>query len=260
MKKLIAGLVLATSLLVAVNTVSTVDAKADDVTVSGTVQDGSTSSVIRVKTSDGEMQLKVDGNSDLSKCKNMMPGRNVVVNITYGNDGYWHIKSVKEGTNVSTATVDKSNLSTVTGKPVRIDSNNVMYFDTQYGEMQIKLDTTTDYSKCTVLIPGNSYSLQVAYGSDAYMHAVSIADGANGTTSSSSSSTSTASNVKSEATVTGKVLSKSTNNMIYLDTPQGEMQIKLDQYSGPVRVIVQNQTLTIGINYGNEYWHAVSIN
>lgn len=259
MKKWIAGFAVAASLVLSVGVVATVDAKADDVTVTGTVQDGSTFDVIKVKTSDGEMQLKVDGNSDLSKCKNMMPGRNVVVDITYGNDGYWHIKSVKEGTNASTATVDKANLSTVSGTPVKIDANNVMYFDTQYGQMQIKLDPTTDYSKCTVLLPGNNYTLQVAYGSDAYMHAVTVADGASRVSYSSSSSSSSTANVKAEATVTGKVLKKSTDNLLYLDTPQGEMQIKLDQYNGPIRILVQDQTITVGINYGNEYWHAVSI-
>ena len=258
MKKLVAMLAVAVTLLVSVGTIAVTDARCEETTVSGTVMAGSTTSIIKLNTPQGEMLLKLDSSSDLSKCKNMMPGRNVICTITYA-DGYWHIKSVKEGTNASNATVDTKNLSTVTGKAIKVDNNSVLYFDTEYGQMQIKLDAATDYSKCTALLPNAEYTMKVAYGSDSYMHAVSIADGFAASAYTDASKTST-SNVKTDATVKGKIDKKSTNSLLILNTEDGQMQIKLDQYNGPLRILVQDQTITVGINYGNEYWHAITIN
>lgn len=258
MKKLVAMLAVAVTLLVSIGTIAVTDARCEETTVSGTVMAGSTTSIIKLNTPQGEMLLKLDSSSDLSQCKNMMPGRNIICTITYA-DEYWHIKSAKEGTNSTNATVDTKNLSTVTGKAIKIDNNSTLYFDTEYGQMQIKLDKNTDYSKCTALLPNTEYTLKVAYGSDSYMHAVSIADGFAASAYTEASKTST-SNVKTEATVKGKIDKKSTNSLLILNTEDGQMQIKLDQYNGPLRILVQDQTITVGINYGNEYWHAITIN
>lgn len=262
MKKILAWMMVTACILLSLGTINVNKAYADDVTVSGTVISAKQGNVIEFKTSDGTMLLKLDSNSDLSKCKNLMPGRNLVITITYGNDEYWHIKNVKEGANVSTAKVDTSNISTVTGIAKRVDSNNILYFSTSNGEMQIKLDPTTDFSGCTALIGENSYVVKCAYGSDAYMHATAISDGntSNATTYQTTTSSGASTNVTAEATVTGTIGAKSTSSILVLDTKEGQMQIKLDQYNGPLRILVAGKTCTVGINYGNEYWHAVSIN
>lgn len=259
MKKCLSWMLVMACLLLSVATFNVNKAYAEDVTVSGTVVSAKDGNIIEFRTSDGVMLLKLDSDSDLSKCKNLMPGRNLIATISYSNE-YWHIKSVKEGTNASTAKVDTSNISTVSGVAKSVDGNNVLYFSTSNGEMQLKLDPTTDYSGCTALIAGRTYVIKCAYGSDAYMHATAISDGSSAATYTTTTSSGATTNVKAEATVSGTIGTKSTASMLYLDTKEGLMQIKLDQYNGPLRILVAGQKATVGINYADEYWHAVTIN
>lgn len=231
---------------------------ADTTTVSGTIEQGSTNEIIKLKTSQGVMELKLDSNTNYNGYKVFLPGKSLTVEIKYGNDGYWHIATIKSATVVTNVTVDKSNLTAVSGVIKGAASDDVLRFDTSNGEMLIKIDKDTDFSGCSALVVGGSYTIKVGYGSDSYMHAVYVYDGANGYTGSSSSSSNT-SNVKAEATVTGNVSSKSTTSLLVLDTAQGEMQIKLDQYNGGLRILIGGQKITVGINYGDGYWHAVSI-
>lgn len=269
MKKFVSWLSVFACLIVAVFSLQISKAEAETVTVSGVVQTGSTQNLIRLKCSDGVMLLKVDSDSDLSKSKNMLPGRTLTVVIKYGNDGYWHISSVKEGVYKADVQVDKKNLSTVTGIAKDAVQGDVLFFNTGDGEMQIKLDDDTDYSGCTCLVGGGSYKIKVGYGSDAYMHAVSISDNGSSATSSSGGSNSDAvkttsdksapSNLKVEATVTGKIGANSTASMLYLETNDGTMLIKLDTYNSGILVLVPGAQITVGIGYSNEYWHAITI-
>ena len=270
MRKRILALVMAAVLTFAGSGIMSIDANAADVTVSGTVESGSNDKFIQFKTSDGTMTLEIDSNSDLSKCKVFLPGKQMTLKITYGNDAYWHIKEVTAATVKTELKVDKSNPSTVTGKVMDNTTEEVLYFETTSGEMHVKLDADTDFSGCTALIPGNYYTLKLGYGSDAYMHVLSVQDSTSGKSSSSTASTAyasgftqaapdTSSNVKAEATVTGTIGDNSTASIMYLDTNDGVMSIKLDQYNGPLKILVAGQKVTVGVNYGDEYWHAVSI-
>lgn len=269
MKKRILALLAAAVLTFTANGIVGINANAADVTVSGTVESGSNEKFIQFKTSDGTMTLEIDSNSDLSKCKVFLPGKQMTLKISYGNDAYWHIKEVTAATAKTALTVDKSNPSTVTGKIMENTTEEVVYFETTSGEMHVKLDPDTDFSGCTALIPGNYYTLKLGYGSDAYMHILSIVDSSSGRSTSTSNTAyvsglttntnNTVSDVKSEATVTGTIEESSTASMMYLNTNDGIMSIKLDRYEGPLRILVAGQKVSVGVNYGDEYWHAVSI-
>lgn len=261
MKKLLSGIICAVALAATLLVVPANKAYADNVNVSGVVQTGSSTELIKLKTSNGVMDLKIDSSSNLGD-KILLPGTQIAVTISYGSDAYWHIVSINGSKIVTDVTVDKNNLSTVSGTVKDANSEGIITFSTSNGEMQIKIDKDTDFSACRCFVGGGSYTIKVGYGSDAYMHAVYVSDGgyvSSSSSSSSSSAASYASNVTCEAYATGTVTSKSTADILALNTPQGEMAIKLDQYEGPIRILVQGQKIKVGLKYGNEYWHAVTI-
>ena len=59
---------------------------------------------------------------------------------------------------------------TVDGK----SNENVLYLSTAGGMMELKLDVLNSMNNCKVLVRGKQVLVSCAYGSDAYMHAVSI--------------------------------------------------------------------------------------
>lgn len=260
MKKLIA--IVATMACVAISVFSTgaVTACADTTTVTGTVDAGSQGDILKLNCSDGTMELKIDSATDFTGCKSLLPGQKLSVNIAYGNDGYWHVSSFKEGSGVIGATIDTSNVSTVTGKITGVVSDSIIKLQLSTGEMHLKLDPTTDYSAVRYIMVGKTYNVKVAYGSDAYMHAIAFEDSyANISYSGSNSSYITPStSIAATTTVSGKVGEKSNSTILYLECSDGEMQIKLDALS-KAYVLYKGQQISVGVGYDNGYWHAVTI-
>ena len=64
------------------------------------------------------------------------------------------------------------------------------------------------------------------------------------------------------STVTGTVGGKSTENVLYLDTPQGQMELKLDKLSSVAgcKILVKGRKLSVSCARGDDaYMHAVGI-
>lgn len=260
MKKLIAIVAVLACVTVSIFATGATTAYADTTTVTGTVDASSHDDILKLNCAEGTMELKIDSATDFTGCKSILPGQKLSINITYGNDGYWHVASFKDGVSTIGATVDTSNVSTVTGKIVGVVSDNVLKLQLSNGEMHVKLDPTTDYSAVSYIMVGKTYSVRVAYGSDAYMHAVSFAD-SNANIGGSSTGTSyitPATTVAATTTVSGKVGSKSNSSFLYLECSDGEMQIKLDALN-KAYVLYHGQQISVGIGYDGGYWHAVTI-
>lgn len=238
---------------------------ANTVTVSGTISTKSAGDLLYVNTSNGEMQIKFDENTKINITV-------LVLNKTYsftcvrGSDAYMHAVSIDDPKS-GTATVSGTASSPVPAATVTeqttvftgtVGSNtkeNMLYLMTSGGEMQIVIDANTDSRFGMILTPGRPITLTAYRGSDAYMHAAIIIG---------AKTASQAVQVDSSAplTVTGTVSSKSTEDMLYLNTAQGEMQLKLDAVYNVsnCKVLISGKQITVTCGRGSDaYLHALTI-
>ena len=146
-------------------------------TVEGTVMSGTTSELLLLSTKEGKMEIKLDSNTDTSGCKILLPDYKVSVSVSHGSDGYLHAVKITSNTQAAGVSVDTASAATIAGTIDKKTTGDVLYVNTPQGEMQIKLDGTTDMSNCKILMVGESYTIVCARGSDAYMHAISISSG-----------------------------------------------------------------------------------
>lgn len=242
-------------------------------TVQGKVLSGTTDELLKLSTSDGVMEIKLDSGTDTSECKILLPDYTISVSVSHGSDGYLHAVKISQKSQNPGVTVDTSSTSTVVGTIGSKTKGDILYFNTSAGEMEIKLDSTTDMSGCSVLVANKYYSVTCARGSDAYMHAVSISDSAKPANASSSTVASSSagltpapsdpSGVKTASgSVTGTVGSKTTETLLYLKTNEGEMQFVIegntDTRSG--MTLTKGSKLAVSFYHGSDgYLHAVSI-
>ena len=63
---------------------------------------------------------------------------------------------------------------TVTGRVTGDTKENTLFLDTDGGTMQIRLDASTNFSKCPVLLVDKKVEVVCAHGSDEYLHAVEV--------------------------------------------------------------------------------------
>ncbi len=145
-------------------------------TVNGTVLSGTNTGLLKLSTREGYMEIKLDSGTDITACKILLPDKRVSVAVTYGSDGYLHAAKITSETQESSVTLDSSATATITGQIGDKTTGNVLYVSTSQGEMEIKLDATTDVSGCSLLVVGKSYNITCMRGSDAYMHAARIYD------------------------------------------------------------------------------------
>ena len=240
-------------------------------TVQGSVMSGTTTDLLKLATKEGNMEIKLDSGTDASACKILLPGSNINVSVSHGSDGYLHAVKITTGALASTVTLDTSSSATVTGTISEKSKDDVLVVKTPQGEMQIKLDTTTNLSGCTVLVVNKTYSIACVRGSDAYMHATSISDASGVSLGSSSSSTTPASSLTpapesavtaSTSTVTGTVNKKTKDSLLYLSTNAGEMQIVIDANTDSRNgmFLVPGRTLVVSVYRGSDaYMHAATI-
>lgn len=238
------------------------------VTVQGTIQSGTTSELLLLSTNEGRMEIKLDSGTDASACKILLPGKKISVSVVHGSDEYLHATKITTDAPTASLNIDTSAATTVTGTINEKTKGDVLYFDTPQGEMQIKLDTTTNMSGCSVLVVDKSYSIVCARGSDAYMHAISIADsasagsGTSGTVDTSITPAPAAAVTAKTMSVTGTVSDKTKENLLYLSTKDGEMQIVIDNNtdSRSGLVLTAGRKLTVTVYNGSDaYLHAASI-
>lgn len=240
-------------------------------TVQGTILSGTTSELLKLSTKEGNMEIKLDSGTDTSACKILLPGNQISVSVSHESDGYLHAVKITTNSQTPSIGIDSSTTATVTGKINNKSKEDVLFFDTPQGEMEIKLDATTNMSGCNVLVADKSYSIVCARGSDAYMHAISISDGVS-TTSSSGTTTinsgltpapADAANRKAATvTVSGTVTDSTKENLLYLSTKDGEMQIVIESNTDTRNgmVLTSGNKLTVSIYHGSDgYWHAVDV-
>lgn len=235
-------------------------------TVTGTISSGTTAELLQLSTKDGKMEIKLDGGTDTSTCKILLPGNQISVSVSHGSDGYLHAVKITSDTQAPTVTIDSTTTATVTGTIGKDTKDDLLYFKTPQGEMQIKLDTTTNMSGCSVLVVDKTYSITCARGSDAYMHAISISDAAETTTTGTSTSSLTpapaAAVTVATTSVTGTVDSSTKEELLYLTTKDGVMQIVIDSNtdSRSGMVLTPGNKLTVSVYRGSDaYMHAASI-
>ena len=256
--------------------VSSLTVHAEEViaTVQGKVLSGTTDQLLKLSTQDGNMEIKLDSGTDTSNCKILLPDTKIKVSVSHGSDGYLHAVTITKETQTPGVTLDSST-STVTGTIGQKTKGDILYLNTDAGEMEIKLDTTTDMSGCSVLVADKYYSITCARGSDAYMHAVSIADAVKPTTLPASAATATtvgtgltpapadASEVKTASgSVTGTVGEKTTETLLYLNTNEGEMQFVIESNTDTRRgmIFTKGNKLAVSFYHGSDgYLHAVNV-
>lgn len=239
-------------------------------TVEGTVLTGTTSEWLKFSTKEGLMEIKLDSNTDTSACKILLPDKKIYVSVSYNPAGYLYAVKITSDAQNSGVTLDASTTVTVKGTIGEKSKEDILYFNTDQGEMQIKLDTTTGMSGCSVLIAGKTYYISCARGSDAYMHAISISDtdsvSSIGTTAPNTNTGTTPANTTAAnaatASVTGTVADRTKENLLYLTTSGGEMQFLIDSSADTSRgmVLTPGNKLTVSFYHGSDaYLHAVSI-
>lgn len=204
-------------------------------TVQGSVMAGTTNDLLKLSTKEGNMEIKIDSGTDASACKILLPGRSIYVSVSHGSDGYLHAVKITSVAQSQSISLDSSTNATITGTINEKSKDDILCVNTAQGEMQIKLDPTTNMSGCSVLVVNKTYTIACARGTDAYMHATSIVDAASGsvgnatTTAASSLTPSPAGAVTAgTSTVSGTVDAKTKDGLLYLNTSYGEMQIVLD--------------------------------
>ena len=145
---------------------------------------------------------------------------------------------------------DAADTYTVTGTVDSSTTSSYLFLNTAQGQMAISIDADTDLSGCKMLLPGREVTVDCHHGSDSYLHASriyvaeAVADSSNA------------------ATVKGTVTNKTTEEVIYLSTTNGTMEIKVDNNTDMTNchVITVGQTLYITTARGSDaYMHAVSI-
>ncbi len=235
-------------------------------TVQGTVSSGTTADLLKLSTKEGAMEIKIDSSTDTSACKVLLPGRSISVSVSHGSDAYLHAVKITSNGQTNAATVDASKNSIITGTISDKSKDDILYVNTPQGEMQIKLDTTTNMSGCAVIVANKTYSIACARGSDAYMHAVSISDSINGLSANGTPTglTPAPANIVNAATTTvkGTVADSTRENLLYLATDSGEMQIVIDANtdSRSGMVLTSGRKLTVSVYRGSDaYMHAAVI-
>ena len=241
-------------------------------TVKGSVMAGTTTELLKLSTKEGNMEIKLDGGTDASACKILLPGSSISVSVSHGNDGYLHAVKITSAAQAADVTLDSSSSATVTGTISEKSKGDVLYVKTAQGEMQIKLDSNTNMSGCSVLVADKTYSITCVRGSDAYMHATSISDASSGLSGSGSGTSTTPSSSLTPApestvgvdttTVTGTVNKKTKEDLLYFDTAYGEMQIVIDKNTDSRNgmFIIPDRKLSVaGYRGSDAYMHAATI-
>lgn len=240
----------------------------NSVTVSGKINAKSTQELLYFNASNGgEMQIKLDDTTKISPRAVLVLNRTYNITCVRGSDAFLHAVSIDDpaGTTASSsgwaasspvpASVVTAQTTVFTGTVGSNTTESLLYFMTSGGEMQIVIDANTDSRYGMVLTPGRQLTLTAYRGSDAYMHAAVIMG-------SKAASQAVQIDSANPLTVTGTVSSKSTEDLLYLNTSQGEMLLKLDavyNVSG-CKVLTSGKQLTVTCARGADaYLHALTI-
>lgn len=143
----------------------------------------------------------------------------------------------------------------VSGKVVSGTTASLIKLNTGGSEpMLIKVDSDTNFSNCTSLLPNTELVVTVRYGSDAYWHAVSVKD--------SNTTIAVTLDTANPTTVVGVLTEVKDVDTVVLKMYSGEMYLKLDpttDYSG-TRFLLLGNTYEVKVARGSDaYMHAISV-
>ena len=248
-------------------TFAPIKAHAETYDFGGTVEEGSTDSLLLLKTSGGTMKIKLDPGTDYSAGK-LLLDKLIIVRCVYGSDAYYHASQIFASTSIPApnTTVDGDRVS-VTGTIEKGSNDAILNFYTSGGTMKIKLDTTTNLSGVTCLYPGKQVTMVIARGQDAYMHAVSIsnpytpAPAPSGSAQAASYTSSSGSSAGKEInTVSGKIDDDTNTSIICLETSGGLMKFKLDADTdlSSGRALVTGRTVAVNWYRGDDAYNHIS--
>ena len=144
--------------------------------ISGTVEKGTTTSLLYLNTSGGTMQIVLDLATDVSASRVLLPGQKVTVNFYRGSDAWNHASRIvnNSATAAPEVSLDSGARVTISGRVTGDTTENTLFLSTSGGVMQIKLDAATNFSRCPVLLLDKNVQVTCDRGSDEYYHAVSI--------------------------------------------------------------------------------------
>lgn len=234
--------------------------------VVGTLNEKTTESVLHMDTAQGEMELKLDKNTDMSGCSVLVVSGKYVVRCARGDDAYMHAISIADvaqapastytaPTNYQAPVVNVDGTTkTVTGTVKDSTDETTLCLAASEGDLKIKIYDGTDTSRGMILTPDNKLMVTYFRSTDNNYYAASIV----GVKDSSSATVDTS----SQATVTGTVKSKSTENILVLDTSAGEMELKLDRVSSinGCKVLVKDKKVSVTCSRGDDaYMHALAV-
>ncbi|SEQ35990.1 hypothetical protein [Butyrivibrio sp. TB] len=226
----------------------------DTYTVSGTVGIDTTSNYLYLNTPQGKMTIAIDPETDLSGCKMLLPDKEVTVECHRGADACLHASKIYE----TVAVVDSSTSATVYGIVTSKTTEDVIFLSTTEGTMQIKVDSTTDFTGCQLVAIGKAVYIKVARGSDACLHAVTVSDG---DPSNSVPDTIVVGGVEMP-NVRGTVTAETTTSLLYFSTSYGTMIVKYDSntdFSGCL-TLIPGQSIAVALYRGNDaYMHAAKV-
>ncbi len=236
-------------------------------TVQGRVMEGTTAKLLYLDTSDGKMEIKIDGSTSTGNCKMLLPDKKISVSVANGNDGYLHAVTISENGENPSVELDTSKVSNVVGTVNEKTTENVLHLDTAQGEMELKIDKNTDLSNCSVLVVSGKYVVSCARGEDAYMHAISIADVAAAPvpatdTSQTYSQTPVVNPTGETRSVTGTVKDNSEESTLYLATSEGTFAFKIDDSTETSKGMVmtpENRMMVTYFRGSDNLLHAVSL-
>jgi len=235
--------------------------------VVGTLNERTTQEVLHLDTAQGEMEVKLDRNTDMSACSVLVISGKYVVRCARGDDAYMHAVSIADVAQAPTTDAASASTGsqapvinvtgttmTVTGTVKDTTGESTLHLAASEGDFTIRIDDSTDTSRGMVLTPDNKLMVTYFRGSDGNLHATSLV----GVRDSSSATVDTS----SQATVTGTVKEKSTENILVLDTSAGEMELKLDRVAGPsgCKVLVKDKKVSVTCSRGDDaYMHALTV-
>ncbi len=230
---------------------------AESLTIKGEVVNGTTADKLYLKASDGTWQIKLDSNTDFSESRVLITGNQVTANITRGSDGFFHATKLIQAEKVNGATT-QTNITFVQGTVASETTPNLLYLSTSGGTMIFRMDTATDMSEIGVLTQGKNVGVKFTRGNDGYNHADKIT----GPQTLLQTQNVKGPNGQDTTMVNGTVEAESVSDKMFLKTPQGVMQIKIDSNTNTSgsKVIAANSTVIAYVYRGDDaYMHAAKL-
>lgn len=224
-----------------------IKANAADGTVKGKVADGTTDDLLKLDTSEGVMQIKMDADLNIEDAPVLIKGKEVTVEWKYGSDSYLHTSCIKAsgGTNWG-ATVDTTNQITVSGKVMEGSDPSTLILDCNGSKFNIRLDKSSNFTGCRIIHKDKLLNVTVAGASDGYLHAVNI------TAAESASSSSTITGVpektpdgRSLAVISGTVQDNPSDSSFVLKVNNNLLTIKIDSSTDLTQLHVLNSGRTV---------------